>query len=66
MSTDYQRYSIQNQAAIAAFTLQNNLVIVRTYMDEGRSGIRIKGRAGLSELIADVSAGRGLQPYSGL
>jgi DNA invertase Pin-like site-specific DNA recombinase len=59
MSTDYQRYSIQNQAAaIAAFAQQKNLVIVRTYADEGRSGLRIKGRPGLSELIADVRAGR--------
>jgi DNA invertase Pin-like site-specific DNA recombinase len=59
MSTDYQRYSIQNQAAaIAAFAQQKNLTIVRTYVDEGRSGLRIKGRAGLIQLIADVSSGQ--------
>ena len=59
MSTDYQRYSIQNQAAaIAAFAQQQNLTIVRTYVDEGRSGLRIKGRAGLIELIDDVRSGR--------
>jgi DNA invertase Pin-like site-specific DNA recombinase len=59
MSTDYQRYSIQNQAAaIAAFAQQKNLTIVRTYMDEGRSGLRIRGRAGLTELIEDVRSGR--------
>jgi DNA invertase Pin-like site-specific DNA recombinase len=58
MSTDYQRYSIQNQAAvIAAFAQQNDLNIVRTYMDEGRSGLRIRGRPGLIELIDDVSSG---------
>jgi len=58
MSTDYQRYSIQNQAAsIAAFAQQNNLTIVRTYIDEGRSGLRIKGRTGLIELIDDVRSG---------
>jgi DNA invertase Pin-like site-specific DNA recombinase len=58
MSTDYQRYSIQNQAAvIAAFAQQNNLSIVRTYTDEGRSGLRIRGRPGLIELIDDVSSG---------
>jgi DNA invertase Pin-like site-specific DNA recombinase len=58
MSTDYQRYSIQNQAAaIATFAQQNNLTIVRTYTDEGRSGLRIRGRAGLIELINDVSSG---------
>ena len=59
MSTDYQRYSIQNQAAaIAAFAQQRNLTIIRTYVDEGRSGLRIKGRAGLIKLIDDVSSGR--------
>jgi DNA invertase Pin-like site-specific DNA recombinase len=59
MSTDYQRYSIQNQAAaIAAFAQLKNLTIVRTYVDEGRSGLRIRGRAGLIELIDDVSSGR--------
>jgi DNA invertase Pin-like site-specific DNA recombinase len=59
MSTDYQRYSIQNQAAaIAAYAQQRNLTIVRTYVDEGRSGVRIKGRPGLIELIEDVQSGK--------
>jgi len=59
MSTDYQRYSIQNQAsAIAAYAQQNNLTIVRTYVDEGRSGLRIKGRPGLLELMDDVCSSR--------
>ncbi|MEH2506412.1 DNA invertase Pin-like site-specific DNA recombinase [Bradyrhizobium sp. AZCC 1578] len=58
MSTDLQRYSIQNQAAaIAAYAQQRNLTIVRTYVDEGRSGVRINGRAGLIELIEDVQSG---------
>ncbi|MGH6713110.1 MAG: recombinase family protein [Bradyrhizobium sp.] len=59
MSTDYQRYSVQNQAAaIAVYAQQQNLTIVRTYIDEGRSGLRIKGRAGLIELIDDVQSAR--------
>src|SRR6266850_6586843 len=42
MSTDYQRYSIENQAAtIASYAAQHNLTIVRTYSDKGRSGLRI-------------------------
>ena len=58
MSTDYQRYSIQNQAAaIAAFAQQKDLTIVRTYIDEGRSGLRIKGRPGLIQLMDDVRSG---------
>jgi|SRR5579872_269367 len=59
MSTEYQRYSIQNQAAaIATFAAQRNLTIVRTYVDEARSGLRIKGRTGLIELIDDVRSGQ--------
>ena len=59
MSTELQRYSIQNQAAaIAAYAQQRNLSIVQTYVDHGRSGLRIKGRPGLIELIEDVQSGK--------
>jgi DNA invertase Pin-like site-specific DNA recombinase len=59
MSTDRQRYSIQNQAAvIAAYAHSHNLTIVRTYADEGESGLRIKNRAGLRQLIQDVCGGQ--------
>src|SRR5712672_518866 len=55
MSTDYQRYSIENQAAaIAAYAQLHELSIVRTYRDEGESGLKIKNRAGLSQLLDDV------------
>jgi DNA invertase Pin-like site-specific DNA recombinase len=48
MSTDYQRYSIENQAAvIAAYAQLHDLSIVRTYRDEGESGLKLKNRAGL-------------------
>jgi len=58
MSTERQQYSIQNQAAaIAAYAHAHNLTIVRTYRDEGESGLRIKNRAGLSRLIEDVQGG---------
>jgi len=40
MSTDYQRYSIENQAAvIAAYAQAHGFTIVRTYRDEGESGL---------------------------
>ncbi|MBH5370502.1 recombinase family protein [Bradyrhizobium glycinis] len=59
MSTDYQRYSIENQAAaIAAYAQAHSLAIVRTYKDEGESGLRIKNRAGLIRLLEDVSSGQ--------
>jgi DNA invertase Pin-like site-specific DNA recombinase len=55
MPTEHQRYSIQNQAAaIAAFAQQNDLTIVHPYRDDGRSGLRIKNRPGLAELMNDV------------
>jgi DNA invertase Pin-like site-specific DNA recombinase len=55
MSTDYQRYSIENQAVvIAAYAQTHNLTIVRTYRDEGESGLKLKNRAGLTQLLDDV------------
>jgi DNA invertase Pin-like site-specific DNA recombinase len=59
MSTEKQRYSIQNQAAaIASYAHAHNLTIVRTYSDEGESGLNIKNRAGLTKLIEDVRSGQ--------
>ena len=59
MSTDLQRYSIENQAVvIAAYAQLHGLSIVRTYRDEGISGLKIKNRIGLTELIDDVRCGR--------
>jgi DNA invertase Pin-like site-specific DNA recombinase len=59
MSTEYQRYSIDNQAAvIATYARLNDLSIVKTYRDAGESGLRLKNRAGLKELLDDVQSGR--------
>ena len=58
MSTIHQRYSIENQAAaIAAFAARYGLAIVRTYRDEGISGLKIEKREGLKQLITDVCSG---------
>jgi DNA invertase Pin-like site-specific DNA recombinase len=55
MSTDHQQYSIENQAAvIATYAELHNLTIVRTYRDEGESGLKIDNRQGLIKLIDDV------------
>ena len=59
MSTDHQRYSTENQAdAIAAYAARHGMRIVRTFADEGRSGLNIGGRDGLRRLIDEVEAGR--------
>jgi DNA invertase Pin-like site-specific DNA recombinase len=58
MSTDYQRYSIENQAVvIAAYAQAHNLAIVRTYADKGESGLKLRNRSGLIELLNDVRSG---------
>ena len=58
MSTDHQRYSTENQAdAIAQYAVARGFDIVRTYADEGRSGLNIAGRDSLRRLIDDVQAG---------
>jgi DNA invertase Pin-like site-specific DNA recombinase len=58
MSTEYQKYSIENQAAvIATYAQLHKLTIVRTYRDEGESGLKIKNRAGLNQLLEDVRSG---------
>jgi DNA invertase Pin-like site-specific DNA recombinase len=59
MSTDYQQYSIENQAVvIATYAELHKLTIVRTYRDEGESGLKIENRTGLTELIDDVRSGQ--------
>ncbi|RTE88318.1 MULTISPECIES: recombinase family protein [Bradyrhizobium] len=58
MSTDRQQYSIANQmAVIAGYAAEHRLTIVRTYIDEGISGLRINNRLGLIGLINDVQSG---------
>ena len=59
MSTEDQVYSTINQkAAIADYADSHGFEVVRTYADEGRSGVQLKGRAALQELLADVFGGR--------
>lgn len=58
MSTEHQRYSIENQAdSISAYAKSNNMEIVRQYSDSGKSGLRIDGRQGLKRLLLDVDLG---------
>jgi DNA invertase Pin-like site-specific DNA recombinase len=58
MSTEHQRYSTENQAdAIARYAQRHGLEIVRTYADEGKSGLNLEGRASLQQLISDVTTG---------
>lgn len=59
MSTVHQKYSPENQrAAIANYAAQRGITVVRSYADEGRSGLTILGRDGLNNLIQDVQQNR--------
>ena len=58
MSTEHQQYSTHNQAdKIREYAEHRGIEIVRTYADEGKSGLSIGGRASLQKLIADVESG---------
>lgn len=58
MSTDHQKYSTENQSdAISQYAARRGLTIVRTYADEGKSGLGLSGRDALKQLIADVQNG---------
>jgi DNA invertase Pin-like site-specific DNA recombinase len=55
MSTENQRYSIQNQAnAIAEYAAANNYQLVISYADPGKSGLSLKHRSGLQQLLCDA------------
>ena len=58
MSTEHQQYSTENQAdAIRQYADRHGFEIVRTFADDGRSGLQLKGRDALQRLIADVESG---------
>jgi DNA invertase Pin-like site-specific DNA recombinase len=58
MSTERQCYSIQNQLdAIANYARTYGMVTVRTFSDEGKSGITLDRRPGLLLLLSVVQSG---------
>ena len=58
MSTEHQQYSTENQSvAILQYAQSQNLEIVRTYSDHGKSGLSLVGRSGLQQLLYDVKTG---------
>ena len=58
MSTEHQQYSTENQAdKIREYASRRGIEIIRTYADEGKSGLRIDGRQALQQLIKDVETG---------
>lgn len=58
VSTDHQRYSLENQRVVVdRYASRHGYEIVRSYDDEGRSGVTARGRDGLKALLADVLSG---------
>ena len=58
MSTDHQQYSLDNQAeAITRYAEDRGFSIVKTYCDAAKSGLRLKNRLGLRQLLKDVVEG---------
>jgi hypothetical protein len=58
MSTEHQQYSTENQSdKIYEYAKNRGIEIIRTYADEGKSGLRIEGRQGLQKLIQVVESG---------
>jgi len=58
MSTEHQQYSLENQAtAIQAYAESHGFEVVRTYSDAAKSGLVLRHRVGLRQLLQDVVSG---------
>lgn len=57
MSSDNQRYSTENQQnAIAEYAQAHGYDVVASYIDAGKSGLSLKGRDALKQLLSDALA----------
>jgi len=59
MSTEHQQYSTENQAHCnEQYAQSHGFTITRTYRDSAKSGLWLKGRPGLRELLRAVTEGK--------
>lgn len=57
-STGLQEFSLDNQiAVIKRYAEQHGFTIVQTFVDSGKSGVLLKDRSGLQQLLAEVAGG---------
>ncbi len=57
MSSENQRYSTENQKnAIAEYAGQHGYEVIASYIDTGKSGLSLKGRGALKQLLSDALA----------
>jgi DNA invertase Pin-like site-specific DNA recombinase len=55
MSTEHQQYSLENQSeAISGYAALHNFQITQTYSDSAKSGVILRNRPGLQQLLKDV------------
>jgi DNA invertase Pin-like site-specific DNA recombinase len=58
MSTECQQYALENQStAIQKYAESNGFAIVHSYCDAAKSGLVLKRRTGLRQLLQDAVAG---------
>jgi DNA invertase Pin-like site-specific DNA recombinase len=58
MSTEHQQYSLENQSlAIQKYAEVHGFEVVRTYSDAAKSGLVLRRRIGLQQLLKDVVGG---------
>jgi DNA invertase Pin-like site-specific DNA recombinase len=58
MSTEHQQYSLENQSvAIRRYADAHGFQIVQAYSDAAKSGVALKRRTGLRQLLQDVVSG---------
>ena len=58
MSTEHQQYSTANQECrIQEYAESHGFTVTRTYADSAKSGLWLKGRPGLRDLLRDVTQG---------
>ena len=55
MSTEHQQYSLENQAdAIRKYAALHDFEVTQTYSDSAKSGVILRNRPGLQQLLKDV------------
>jgi len=58
MSTEHQQYSLDNQSdAIQRYATDHGFTVVKTYADAGKSGLKLRNRIALTQLLQDVVGG---------
>jgi DNA invertase Pin-like site-specific DNA recombinase len=58
MSTEHQHYSLENQSsAIKQYADTRGFIVIEAYIDAAKSGLVLKRRTGLKQLLQDVLSG---------